>query len=297
MANRAPIAPLLLEDPVAGSLLQSISGAVPGDWRTGVCFETRPWVQLTWPDCVPDWEDCNSATLLDKPVGSGDVYPDCDDVCFDPFTVYTPVSEISVQPNLAQRLSSEVDDVHDALLSGTIAKVFAGLGTINGGGSLLPFCVDSGLNPTLLGVDQVVPGGPRAPTTAFAVLLQAYAAEMGTTGGATFHVAPVVLPFLVAHGVVAQQGLRYVSVGGATVVADAGYAGLSASPYTTSTMFVTGPVEVSLGRKIAVPGSQFDDARLNQWAYLVEQRAIYRFEPRSVFSIAVSTPLPGTGEV
>lgn len=294
MANRAPIAPLLPVDPVAGSLLQS-AGAVPGDWSTGVCFETREWFQATWPDCVPDWEDCSDTTLMEKPIGSGDTWPECDEICFDPFTIYTPISEISVQPDLAARLSAEVRAAHEALLSGTIAKVLAGLDTLNGHSGELPFCVDTGLNETLASADTLLSGGPRAPLTAAAMLLHAYAREMGTTGGAMLHVNPVVLPFLVAHGFVAQVGQRFVGPGGVIVVADAGYA--NGASNTTSVMYVSGPVEVSVGTPVTIPGSDFDDARLNQWAYLIEQRAIYRFEPRSVFSLGVTTPVPTSGEV
>lgn len=294
MGNRAPIAPILPVDPGAGSLLQS-AAAVPGDWATGVCFESRQWAQFTWPDCVPEWEACASATLSDKPLGSSDVFPDCDQFCFDPFTVYTPISEISVQPDLAGRLQAEVRDVHDALLSATIAKVLAGLDTMSGHTNELPFCFDSDLNLTLASADSALGGGARAPLTAMALLLHAYALEMGTTGGAMLHVSPVVLPFLIGHGVVAQVGQKFIGPGGLIVVADAGYAGIGSA--TASTAYVTGPVEVSVGSPVTVPGSTFDDARLNQWAYVVEQRAIYRFEPRSVFSVGVTTPVPGSDEV
>lgn len=293
MANRQPIAPILPVAPVAGSLLQSVS-AVPGDWSTGVAFESRSWVQLTWPDCVSDWETCAEETLLDKPVGSGESYPECDAVAFDPFTIYTPITEISTQPDLARRLQSEVEAVHDALLSATIAKVLVGLPTMNGGAGL-PFCVDSGLNPTLDGVDTTIAGGPRAPLTALAMLLDAYADEMGTTGGAVVHVAPVVLPFLVAHGIVARTGNRFIGPFGEVIVADAGYAGIGTN--LLSTAYISGPVEVSHGSRQVIAGSELSDARLNEWALLVEERAIFRFEPRSVFSIGVTTPIPGSGEV
>lgn len=268
---------------------------MPGDWKTGVCFETREWFQATWPDCVSDWEDCVSATLADKPIGSGDTWPECDEICFDPFTIYTPISEISVQPDLASELTGQVGDVHDALISGTIAKVLAGLDTMNGHPGEAPFCIDSGLNYTLSGADTPLGGGARAPLTAVALLLHAYALEMGTTGGAMLHVSPVVLPFLVGHGFVAQVGNRFIGPGGVIVVADAGYAGIGSA--TSSTAYVTGPVQVSTAAPVTIPGSTFDDARLNQWAFLIEQRAIYRFDPRGVFSVVVTTPVPGSDEV
>jgi hypothetical protein len=296
MAPRAPIAPLLPVAPDAGSLLQSV-GAVPGEWRTGVAFESRDWVQFTWPDCVPDWESCTEETLVEKPIGSSDVFPECEQIGFDPFTIYTPVSEVSAQPDLARRLITEVGEVHATLLSATIAKVLTGQDTLHGVSSQLPFCTDENVNETLDSAASTIAGGPRAPLTAFAMLLHAYALEMGTTGGAMVHVPPVVLPFLIAHGIVAQVGHRFFGPGGSIIVADAGYAGISASPFTTATAWISGPVEVSVSGPVTIPGSEFADARLNQWAYVVEERAIYRFEPRSVFAIGVSTPVPGTGEV
>lgn len=293
--QRQPIQPILLVPPAAGSLLQSAGSFPAGDWQSGVAFEQREWFAQAWPDCVPDWETCTEETLTDKPVGSSDVIPDCEQWAFDPFTVYTPISEISVQPDLAQRLGAQIRAMHDVLFSSVVAKVLAGCTDSVYGSMSGPLCIDTGVNPTLPSSDTSL-AVTVAPETALALLWAAYAAEMGTTGGAMLHVHPVVLPYLVSKALVAQVGQRYQGPGGLLVVADAGYDCLGATDLST-TAYITGPVEVAYDAAKVVPGSELLDARLNQWAMLVEQRAIYRFDPRSVFSLTVVTPQPDSGEV
>lgn len=293
MAGRQPIDPILPVPPVAGSLLQSV-GAVPGPWQTGVIFESRAWVNYGWPDCVPVWEACHSETLNDKPVGASLPVPDdsegvldvqtlpaCVLVAFDPFTVYTPVSDVSVQPDRATRLNAEARAAHEAILSRAIAAVLVGAPIVYGSTSE-PFCVgDNDID--LPAAATVAEAGTWSPKQALALLLDNFAGVMLTTGGAMIHVPPAALPELISNGIVAQVGQRYVGPLGCIVIADAGYRSLGEA---TGTMYVSGPVEVSTGPEVVVDGSEFDDARLNQFSLIVEQRAIYRFDPRAVFSVA-----------
>lgn len=299
---RLPIAPILRVPPAAGSLLQSVS-AVPGDWRSGVCFTSRAWANYGWPDCVPDWEACNSVTLADKPVGSGfsaddssgttgdlRVGPACELVCFDPFTVYTPVTEESVTPDDIGRLTSEARAAHEAMLSYAVAKVLAGGGPGAGDGivfghaALHPFCIEDN------DVDLETAAGAALdvalnPKNALAALLHWYGCTERSSGGAMLHAPLALLPGLIADGVVAQVGNRYIGPAGVVVVADAGYCDMSAAGAdhaATGFLYISGPVEVSTGGPTVINGAEFEDARMNQWALLIEERVIYRFDPRSV---------------
>lgn len=296
---------LIPPPPVAGSLLQS-AGTLAGEWRSGVSMPAHQWVDSVWPDCVGDWEaawtaEVGTTVLADKPLSSSSAYPTCETWHFDPFTIYTPLSEVEVQPDLARRLSADAQKAHESRFSAAIARALYNPEDIGGLPYLPPFIQDTDRNPTLGYANNVA--GTYDPVAAYAMLLALYAGRAGTTGGAMVHVSPVVLPYLLSNSVVVAAGQRYVGGGGVIVVADAGYPmgevardvindsfGTNEPLLPESTMFVTGPVEVAYDSARTIDGGMVADTRWNQWALLIEQRAIFRFDPFYAYGVTVCAP-------
>lgn len=299
-----PLPEILPPAPAAGSLLQSV-GTIAGEWRSGVSMAARAWTNYEWPDCADDWEiswtaKVGNTVLADKPI-KGDA-PACTVWYFDPFTVYTPLSGIEVPPDMARRLAADAQRAHDSMFSSAVARALWNPKERGTTPYLPPFRQEATLNPTL-GYGAKVSTTVLDPAASMAALFSAYATAAGTTAGATFHVSPVVLPYLLQSTLVNHTGQRYLGPAGSIVVADAGYPSgeiprdvvndTFATPVPLapeSWMFVTGPVEVAYDTARTVDGGQVADARWNQWALLIEQRAIFRFDPRLAFGAQVCVP-------
>jgi hypothetical protein len=301
-----PLAEILPPAPAAGSLLQS-AGTIAGEWKSGVSMPAHDWTNSEWPDCVDDWETSwsgrqGTTTLPDKPLSSSSAYPNCETWYFDPFTVYTPLSEVEVQPDLARRLANDAQRAHEMMFSRAVARALWNPEQWEIFDYLPPFIQDTDRNPTL-GFAEASGLPLLDPLSAFSALFSLYALEVGTTAGMMFHVAPVVLPYLLHNAIVKQTGQRYIGPGDSIIVADAGYPtgqvprdivddsfGSPEPSNPESWMFVTGPVEVAYDTARTIDGGAVSDTRWNQWALLIEQRAIFRFDPRTAFGTLVCVP-------
>lgn len=343
-----PLPALPFEKPLAGTFLGSVpplpvpqfpgSGGGPA-WGGGVALPSFLDVDPGgWPGapCVAEYEDRWIA------VGE-EAYEQPDKAItttgaqlhtFDPFIVYHLLDDIaggcsglSSTPDQQDRFEGYVRNWMDVQASAGVAQAFYrgapadGLVTGESVGA-------DGIyrNPTLrtyatdLTADMGTPASVH-PVTAVANLLAAYYG-CKQAGGAVLHVPPLILPFLIAHGVVAQVGQRFLGPGGVVVISDPGMpsgrdllfdgvasdsAAWPGSNIGTNFeigdgecwMFVSGPVQASVGelREPLDGQAQVFDVRQNRWMYVLEQAAIFVWDPACAFAVATFAPSPGRDEV
>lgn len=296
------------------------SGIDPGAWPGASCFAGfgDDWATLTGSEldlCVPE-QKLNTAgggCVIDK---------------FDPFIVYHyfDASAINgddtppgVNPESADRARSMVDNWLDAQFSAAVARAFYrgapedGLVVDGANRNPIPRTSAADLNAVMGSAT------PIHPDAAIANLLGSYYG-CRLAGGAVLHVPPLILPYLIRNGIVSQVGTRYMGPGGVVVVSDPGqpsgpadscdgdfdtydpeYLGTTlATPVESGSAwcFVTGPVEVSYSEpKVMLDeAEQVYDVRLNRWLYVVERRAIFRWDPSCCFAVLACAESGSCGE-
>lgn len=302
-----------------GVAVPSFYGVDPGGWPGAPCLS----------DYESDWAEnyADEFTQDDK----ASTTTECQVNRFDPFIVYHLIDDATLgwgaAPEQQQRLIGHAQNWIDAQVSAGVAQAFyrgapvdgivTGAVTLDDGGERNPIPRTFSTDLTLL---MDTPATVH-PTTAVANLLAAYYG-CRQAGGAILHVPPLILPFLIAHGVVAQVGQRFLGPGGVVVISDPGmpsnrellFDGTTsdAVAYPGSAigtqvdvgagecwMFVTGPIQASVG-ELRVPldsEAQIFGVRQNRWMYVVEQQAIFAWDPACCFATAVFAPSPGRDEV
>jgi hypothetical protein len=320
-----PLPPIPLVQPLVGTFIESTARLpVPenppagggASWGGGVASPSYQPDPGAWPGaaCLAGFESDASAafsetvTISDK----ADTGGDCTIWKFDPFIVYEFIEAEQQSPDAQDRARPMVDNWLDAQFSAAVARAFYRGAPIDG----LVVDIASQRNPIprTQAVDLTsVMGTPTgvAPETVVANLLAAYYG-CRFAGGAVLHIPPLILPYLVSKGLVAQVGSRYLGPGGVVVISDPGMP--SASTLETipgssltygldtaageSWCFVTGPVECSYSDPVVMLDGmeQVYDVRQNRWVYVVERRAIFRWDPECCFAAAAFAPSPATSE-
>lgn len=330
-----PLPAIPMEKPTAGTFLGSLPPLPVAEdiWGGGVAAPSFSGVAPgAWPgsDCVAtyesDWSDFLGETGPYVQEDKGSTFNDCETDTFDPFFVTQLIDadtvanggdnpSAGVSDDQADRFRGYGDNWMDAQLSAGVARAFYRGAPTDG-----LVVVDNQRNPIprMRAVNLTAAMNTPAavsPETAIANLLGAYYG-CRLAGGAILHVPPLILPFLVSKGMVSRVGQRFYGPGGEVVVSDPGMPsgkaiyrdaedsfdlGGSLSAFGLSDgeayCFVTGGVEVSVGAPMPLSDAErFYDVRRNRWTYLVEQRAIFRWDPACCFASAAFVPSPGTGE-
>lgn len=330
----APLPAIDLVKPLAGTFLGSLTPMPVGEdvWRDGVALPSFVGNEPGgWPGapCFSDYES-DWATLLEDSAfvldDKAQTFASCDNWVFDPFTIYHLLDSSlggggGTSPEQQDRFIGYAENWMDVQASAGIARAFyrgaPSDGLVVGAAGRNPIPRTAAVDLTaLMGTPAAV-----SPETAVANLLSAYYG-CAFAGGAVLHVPPLILPFLISKGIVAQVGQRFLGPGGVVVVSDPGMPSnreLFSDGSTSDSVdfpgssiggnydlaaegqawaFVTGGVYVATGA-IQTPltaAGQVFDVRQNRWLYVLEQRAIFAWDPECSFAVAVFAPSPAASE-
>lgn len=164
-------------------------------------------------------------------------------------------------------------------------------------------------SPTLMSTAQDLGGGPYNPRDAVGLLEDAYADGTQTGSGAVLHVHDFLVPYLLDHRVLTQNGAQLRGPLNEPVVAGRGYRNIA--PFDSGDepgdpseeggayIAISGPIQVQAG-------TPFDAAnprnlvnafleghvapRLNQAQVMFERRGLFLFDTCSVFAAQVAIP-------
>lgn len=337
-----PLPAIKATEPLAGTFLGSVDPLpVPEtDWKSGVALPSFVGaVPGGWPGapCLTDYEDDWSTVLGGEREAfvlgdKAQTYSDCENWIFDPFTIYhmldtqgavgiSGASSVGISSDQEARFRGYLDNWMAVQSSAGVARAFY-RGAPGDGLVIDPANMRNPI-PRTNAIDltaQMATPAAVSPETAFANLSAAYYG-CALNGGAVMHVPPLILPFLISKGLVAQVGTRFLGPGGMVVISDPGmpsnrelFSDSSASDSTSFPqnniglnyevetgecwMFVTGGIRASVG-PITAPldgAAQIFDVRVNRWMYVLEQRAIFAWDPDCCFAAAVFAPSPTVGE-
>lgn len=333
-----PLSAIKATEPLAGTFLGStdplpIPETGEGGWMSGVALPSFIGAEPGgWPGapCQADYED-DWSTIFEETVTLTDkaqTFEACENYVFDPFTIFHMLDSNAAQgatnPGVSRdqeaRFRGYLDNWMAVQSSAGVARAFYRGAPQDG---LVVGATNRNPIPRTAAVDLTAAMGTPAavsPETAFANLSAAYY-DCSFGGGAVMHVPPLILPFLISKGLVAQVGTRFLGPRGMVVISDPGMpsnrelfsdgSGSDSTDYPANNiglnyettegqcwMFITGGILASVGAVTAPLGDegQIFDVRLNRWMYVLEQRAIFAWDPDCCFAAAVFAPSPGTTE-
>lgn len=332
-----PLTAIKATEPLAGTFLGSVDSLpIPetgeGGWMSGVALPSFVGAEPGgWPgapcqaDYESDWSDVlDGSFTLD---GKAQTFSSCDNWVFDPFTIFHMLDSnaiaglnTGVSDEQAARFRGYLDNWMAVQSSAGVARAFyRGApqdGLVIGATGRNPIPRTNAVDLTA----QMATPAAVSPETAFANLSAAYYG-CALSGGAVMHVPPLILPFLISKGLVAQVGTRFLGPRGMVVISDPGMpsnrelfsdgAGSDSSDYPGNSigatfetgdsecwMFITGGIMASVGAIMKPLGDegQVFDVRLNRWMYVLEQRGIFAWDPDCCFAVATFAPSPSSGE-
>ena len=262
-------------------------------WRSGITFrDTALLIGGRWPYSPGSSHD-DKADAVPPQLAE-----------FIPFTVYLPVTCDELTYSREDDLTAEAIVNAEANTAWEVGRELWTGATVNDAVAdnpslQLPF-------PSSVFTGSHILSGPVNPVNGLGLLVQAY--EDGThKGGVMIHVPAVLIPYLLDHFAITQQGSVYIGPSGSVVVPGPGYpAGsgaygpkTSAAPNgTTATagqvwMYATGPVEYDLTPIRILPEEErnrWAERRTNLWQVWAERQAIVRFDPSAVWAVLTTVP-------